>query len=70
MAKAIKKKERSCGNCANCEKHTIDGKEAWTCEEYGFYYVGAPVSVHPPYDEACDLWTDNPNLANTWSEMV
>lgn len=71
MAKAIKRKERSCGNCANCEKYTTeDGKECWTCEEYGFYYVGMPVSVHPPYDKACDLWTDDPKRANTWEELV
>lgn len=58
--------EKSCDNCANCEKH---GDE-WSCDEYGFYYVGMPVNCSPPNDQACELWTDDPKKANTWEKYV
>ena len=61
-------KEKSCGNCANCDKTENIG---WVCEEYGFYYNGvAPVHCEPPHDKACPLWTDDPNKANSWLRMV
>lgn len=55
--------DKSCGNCANCDKVRDDD---WVCEEYGFYHAGVPVHCEPPYDEACDFWTDDPRKANTW----
>lgn len=50
---------KSCGNCVQCEKYTVDGKEHWTCENYD-RGVGMPYDVYPPHDEACSNWTDNP----------
>lgn len=61
---------KSCGNCANCFKDEKDGKPNWSCEEYGFFYVGMPVSCSPPNDEACKLWTDDPKKANSWVKYV
>lgn len=59
---------KSCGNCANCDKAS---DTLWTCDEYGFYHNGhAPVHCEPPMDEACELWTDDPNKANTWLRYV
>lgn len=63
----LNKEEKSCGNCVNCEKTENLG---WVCEEYGFYYIGFPVDVTPPHDEACDLWTDDPKKKNTWEKYV
>ncbi len=55
--------DKSCNNCVN--------NDNGTCEEYGFYYNGiTPVHVEPPYDEACDLWTDDPKKKNTWEKCV
>ena len=62
------KKQKSCGNCVNCDKKSSLG---WICEEYGFYFNGAsPVKCSPPNDEACKLWTDNPTMKNTWQSFV
>ena len=58
--------EKSCGNCINCWK----GETFWSCEEYGFYHAGAPVKCSPPYDEPCELWTDDPKKKNTWEKYV
>ena len=46
---------KSCGNCVNCEKH---GK-SWTCEN-AMGGEGWPCNCAPPFDEACDNWSDNP----------
>ena len=60
--------KRTCGNCANCNK--VHDK-LWCCEEYGSYYNWhVPVHCEPPYDEACEFWTDDPAKANTWMEHV
>lgn len=59
--------KKSCANCVNCDK--LD--TFWACEEYGFYHNGhTPVRCDPPYDEACELWTDDPSRRNTWERMV
>ena len=58
--------EKTCGNCANCEKNG----DKWSCDEYGFYHGGVPVWCNPPHDEACELWTDDPKKANTWERYV
>ena len=66
-----KKTEKSCGNCANCFKYrNSKGEETWSGDEYGFYYVGMPVDVTPPNDEACDLWTGDSKEANSWTNYV
>lgn len=62
--------EKSCSNCANVSKYTYQGKESMACEEYGFYHLGWPANCDPPYDDACELWTDDPEKANTWERMV
>lgn len=67
MSEKIKK---SCGNCANCYKFSHEGKESWSCDEYGFYYLGFPTDVTPPNDKACKLWTDDKKKANTWEKCV
>ena len=54
--------DKACGNCAN--------NDNGTCEEYGYYHCGVPVCCDPPYDEACELWTDDPKKANTWRRYV
>ena len=60
--------KKSCGNCVNCEKTESIG---WVCEEYGFFHNGcAPVNCSPPYDEACELWTDDPKKKNNWEKFV
>lgn len=59
--------EKSCGNCVNCDKSTSVG---WVCEEYGFYYIGAPVHCDPPHDEACKFWTDDPKKKNSFLKYV
>ena len=59
--------DKSCGNCVNCDKVSPD---LWACEEYGFYFGGIPVNCAPPYDEACELWTDDPKKKNTWERLV
>lgn len=58
--------EKTCGNCVNCEK--LD--TFWACDEYGFFHGGVPVHCEPPYDEACELWTDDPKKKNTWERFV
>ena len=65
------KKVRTCGNCVNCDK-VNEGKpdEFWACEEYGFYFLGAPANVTPPNDEACRFWTDDLKRRNTWEKYV
>lgn len=61
-------KEKKCDNCENCDKMADD---VWVCEEYGFYYGGyAPVRCDPPYNEACEYWTDDPKKANSWQKRV
>ena len=56
-------KDKSCDNCVN----NYHG----TCEEYGFFKgMGVPVHCEPPYNEACDLWTDDPKKANKWRKWV
>ena len=67
LKKKIQKHERTCGNCVNCEKDTPVG---WVCEEYGFYFTGQPVGCNPPFDEACELWTDDPKKRNTFMKWV
>lgn len=27
-------KDKSCGNCVNCEKYIVDGVEKWSCENW------------------------------------
>ena len=46
---------KSCANCVNCEKHG----ESWTCEN-AFGSEGWPCNCAPPFDEACDNWSDDP----------
>ena len=62
--------EKSCSNCVNVYKYMSGGEETWACEEYGFYHLGVPANVTPPYDEACELWTDDPKRKNTWEKYV
>ena len=61
---------KSCDNCVNVYKFMSNGKETWACEEYGFYHLGVPANVTPPYDEACEHWTDDPKRKNTWEKHV
>ena len=57
---------KNCGNCVN----VIKSKNSWCCEKYGFYHGGMPVSCNPPYDDACELWTDDTAKKNTWEKLV
>ena len=66
----IETEEKSCGNCINCYKYEVDGKETWACEEYGFFYLGVPANVTPPNDKACELWTNDTEKKNIWEKFV
>lgn len=50
---------KTCGNCVNLEKYTVDDREKWGCENF-FGCEGMLYNVEPPADEACENWTDNP----------
>ena len=52
--------KKSCGNCIQCEKYTVNGEEKWACENYD-RGVGMPYDVFPPNDDACSNWSDNPD---------
>lgn len=49
---------KSCGNCVNCEKYG-ENNATWACENCKGQ-EGWPVTCNPPYDEACENWSDNP----------
>ncbi len=61
--------EKSCHNCLNAFWYTDEsGKEHGSCDEYGFYKLGFPANIEPPYDDACEMWTDEPEKANRWKK--
>lgn len=63
--------KKSCHNCLNVVKYTDDkGVLHMSCDEYGFYKLGFPANITPPYDEACELWTDDPDKKDTWTKYV
>ena len=54
----MSERQKSCGNCIQCEKEVWDdGKEHWVCENYD-RGVGMPYDAYPPNDDACSNWTD------------
>lgn len=63
--------EKSCHNCVNESWITKeDGSLDGCCEEYVFYKLGFPANITPPYDDACELWTDDPDKKNTWEKVA